>query len=250
MNVLKSKGTVFLGGLPGCGKGARSQLLVRDYDFTLFEMSGLLNIFEKGVNPSEYSLDTQNLITRANEAVQGKTKYLPASEYRKKGELVPNPVIFAAIDAKLAMDFARPADTVHVVDGGLRDPIQAEYFIQQLYKRNLPINAAVILDMNIEQSVLSQLGRGLETLATNIEKLSGFNSDSISLAEQYALVPVRLVDVTPDLALARTQKEQRGMDLSIRVFKDAAIPTYNIPTYSDVGRRLFEEVNSDFLSIL
>ncbi|MBV8725950.1 MAG: adenylate kinase [Candidatus Eremiobacteraeota bacterium] len=146
---------VFLGP-PGAGKGTQARLLEERFGATQISTGDILR-----VQSEQTALGRQ------------------AHEYMKRGELVPDALVIAMIEAELER-----TPSGWVMDGFPRTVAQAEALDEMLTRRGIPLNAVVLFGAN-RQTLIARLsarwtnprnGRTYNAL-TNPPKVAGIDDD-------------------------------------------------------------------------
>ena len=146
---------VFLGP-PGAGKGTQARLLEERYGATQISTGDILRV-------------------QSEQTALGRE----AHEYMKRGELVPDALVIAMIEAELER-----TPSGWVMDGFPRTVAQAEALDEMLTRRGIPLNAVVLFGAN-RQTLIARLsarwtnprnGRTYNAL-TNPPKVAGIDDD-------------------------------------------------------------------------
>ncbi|MBV9699335.1 MAG: adenylate kinase [Candidatus Eremiobacteraeota bacterium] len=146
---------VFLGP-PGAGKGTQARLLEERFGATQISTGDILRV-------------------QSEQTALGRE----AHEYMKRGELVPDALVIAMIEAELER-----TPSGWVMDGFPRTVAQAEALDEMLTRRGIPLNAVVLFGAN-RQTLIARLsarwtnprnGRTYNAL-TNPPKVAGIDDD-------------------------------------------------------------------------
>lgn len=125
---------IVLLGAPGAGKGTQAKKLIEKYGIPQISTGDLLRAAVAGGTPL------------------GKE----AKSYMDKGELVPDSVVLGMVEERLKQDDCKKG---YILDGFPRNTAQAEALDKMLGSLNMPLTAAVSVDVPFEDLMKRLTGR-------------------------------------------------------------------------------------------
>ena len=125
---------IVLLGAPGAGKGTQAKLLIDKYKIP--------------------QISTGDLLRAAVSA--GTSLGKEAKSYMDKGELVPDSVVLGMVEERLKQDDCKKG---YILDGFPRNTAQAEALDKMLASLNMPLNAALSVDVPFEDLMKRLTGR-------------------------------------------------------------------------------------------